>query len=598
MQPDQDDNGGRNFEAKMATRAIRKRLMRFEKASLKHAHTFIIKRLDNVQEVRRHVGAWLLLMGVLIASVVAQTLLTASLYQREAAAEGANYAEGVAGKLDTLNPIFATSAPEKAASELLFAALAGYDRSGTLRPELAESWQITNDGKTYTVTLKPNLKWSDGAPLSARDVAYTYRTIADRNANSPLYLTWANISVRELNERMVEFTLPAPFSPFPHLLTTGILPAHILQSSSLADLRASEFNRNPITSGPFIFASLQSAQGGVGRSVLRVSANARYHGGKPSLERFQLYVYNNEESLARAYRTNEINAAADVNVTQAEQLKDLKNTVIISAPINNVTLAMLKNDSPVLADINIRRALLLGTDRTKIVSQTLFGRVGQVSGPIPTSLLANQPVATQAPFNRDEANRLLDAAGWVRGTDGVRTKDGQPLRLDIVAGKGGDYPLVLQELSRQWSELGVTVNTTLVEDKDIQQNVVSPRVYDVILYELTVGGDPDVYAYWHSSQATSRGLNLANYRSGKADDALDSARARSEPDLRSAKYKTFVDQWVADVPAIALYQPTMIYVQKDSVTSFDNRFQFTDPVDRYSSVQYWASTRQLMSNTP
>jgi peptide/nickel transport system substrate-binding protein len=148
----------------------------------------------------------------------------------------------------------------------------------------------------------------------------------------------------------------------------------------------------------------------------------------------------------------------------------------------------------------------------------------------------------------------------------------------------------------QWARVGVTFDSQLVRPDDIQQNVIIPRAYDVLIYELAIGGDPDVYAYWHSSQANDRGFNLSEYKSAQADDALDSARSRSDPALRTAKYHTFTQRWLADVPAIGLYRPGLTYIQTKGITSFTSR-NLTDPVDRYVNIRSWSASKVQMRPT-
>ena len=130
------------------------------------------------------------------------------------------------------------------------------------------------------------------------------------------------------------------------------------------------------------------------------------------------------------------------------------------------------------------------------------------------------------------------------------------------------------------------------------QNILQPRNFDVLLYQLNIGADPDVYAYWHSSQASMQGQNYSNYSNAISDDALNSARARTEPDLRNAKYITFAKQWLADVPAIGLYQSTTQYVVSRNAHSFDNSNILISPVDRYSDVLNWSVGNSNVYKTP
>ena len=157
-------------------------------------------------------------------------------------------------------------------------------------------------------------------------------------------------------------------------------------------------------------------------------------------------------------------------------------------------------------------------------------------------------------------------------------------------------------MKKDWAPLGVKLQTTVVDTsdptQDFTQNILQPRAYDVLVYELSIGADPDVYAFWHSSQVGQRGLNLSVYTSGVADDALTSARARSEPELRDIKYKAFARQWLNDVPAIGLYQSSLQYVESKQVTALEDEQKLVSPYDRYSSILYWTAGRASVYKTP
>lgn len=587
----------RQFEKLRSSKNVKRRLRKMESASVKHAHKFIVKRWENIREVRRHALAWLFLLGILIGSLALQTSLMRSAYQEPVASERGTYSEGVLGRLDTLNPIYATTQPERSAAKLLFAGLLAYDTSGSLKTDLAKSWRVEEQGKRYVVTLKKDIIWSDNEPITAKDVAFTINSIKDADARSPHYSSWRDIMVSAPDDRTVVFDLPVAYAPFPHFLTIGILPAHKFKNVPAADLRAAAFNRQPITSGPFDFRSLQTIDIDKGRLVVHMVANEQYHGSTPKLQRFQLYVYGDRDELRKAFMSAEVSAVADFTADDLAQIGELSQYNVRDIPVNNVALALFKTDSEILGDSKVRSALRLATDRDSLIRTALNGRARAAETPIPSSMLSGSEELKQPAYDPKEAERLLTEAGWVVGEDGKRSKDGQPLRLSVVTIKTGDYPNVLESLSSQWAKVGVRVDPVLADPADIQQNILAPRGYDVLLYELAIGGDPDVYAYWHSSQVNMRGLNLANYKSSKADDALASARSRFEKDLRGAKYKTFVQQWLNDVPGVVLYQPTMHYISRDPI-SIEGKSPLVDSVDRFRNVQYWSLSQEMKNQTP
>src|SRR5690606_34234585 len=120
----------------------------------------------------------------------------------------------------------------------------------------------------------------------------------------------------------------------------------------------------------------------------------------------------------------------------------------------------------------------------------------------------------------------------------------------------------------------------------------------VLIYELLIGADPDVYAYWHSSQIGSTGYNFSNYSDPIADAALVSARSRLEPDLRNSKYKAFAQQWLEDVPAIGLYQPVVVYAANQYVRSVAEDMPFVTPAEHYANVLEWSVRERTVNKTP
>lgn len=574
-----------------------KRARKIESATLKHAHTFIIRRWDNVKSVRRFALGWLVLVALLIGASALQMLQYRESFSRVAAADGGTYAEGVVGPLETINPIFSTTSAERSASELIFAGLVGYDRNNSLRGELADTWRIENNGTRYIFDLKQNVMWHDGTPVTADDVVFTIDRIKNPLTRSPLLGSWRGIAVKKTAPYQVTFDLPSAYSPFPHALTLGILPKHLLNDVPAESLRENEFNREPVGSGAFVFNRLQLIDPDNDRVVLYLTANGEYVRGTPKLERFQLHVYGNHEQVKQAFLTSEVNAAADLTTDDMRQIYEQRPQARdLEATIYDGTYAMFRMDSPKLSDVKVREALRLSVDRSALIDQLHgFGRT--LNGPLLGAHYASLSTKMQPRFDVAEAGKKLDEAGWTLQNN-IRTKDGVPLELTVVAPQIGDYPTILEATVENWRKLGIKVETQLASTDTIQQNVLLPRAYDVLIYELALGVDPDVYAYWHSSQADPRGLNLANYKSEVSDEALASARSRAESGLRQPKYEAFVDRWIADVPAVALYQPVLNYVTTESSRGLSQNAIVNDTIARYRSVELWTVQTAVYERTP
>jgi peptide/nickel transport system substrate-binding protein len=573
-------------------RTIKGHLRRMERITLRHAHKFIIRRLANLREVRRHAFSWIILVSLLSVLAWWQSTVSAAPYSADIPAEGGVYTEGVVGAIDNLNPIFAATQAERSASRLIFANLLTYDEKSDLVGELARTWSFDSTGKVFTLQLKPQARWQDGAAITADDIVFTFSLIKNADTRSPLYASWRNIGVEKIDNQTVRFLLPAAYAGFANSLTIGMLPMHTLKNVKPSELRTEPFNRAPsVGSGPFAFQGLSAVDAAQTHYLVRMIANPLYVLGAPKLAGFQLHAYKDREELPKALRNQEVASISDTVMSQLTSLdSDLFQRT--DAPLNNGVYAFLRTDASALGDVRVRQALQLATDHGAI-SKLFQGEVSKLEGPLLPTQLGFSADTRQPAMNLTRAKQLLDEAGWTQAGPGSRrVKNGQPLKLRLTTVSSGDYPALAQALMDQWSKIGVEFDSSLVKAEDIQQNIILPRAYDVLIYEIAIGSDPDVYAYWHSSQATARGFNLSDYKSPKVDDALDSARTRLDPNLRAAKYHLFLQQWLADVPAIGLYRPSLVYIHKKDVVTF-NGHALIDPVDRYFDVRYWASGKTL-----
>ena len=595
-----EERGWRQFQRlTFDSKKMSRRVKKAEGATVRHARKFIVTRLDNIRSVRRHIITWLLLVGAMIIAVGVQYVWFQNSYKTMAAAHGGTYAEALLGPVDTLDPLYAASDAELATSRLLFSSLFNYDETGHLHGDLAQDMTVDKTGRIYTIKLRPNVQWHDGYTLTAKDVAFTIDLIKNPETRSPLRINWQDITAKAIDDSTVQFQLPAVYAAFPNALTFAVLPQHVLGDVAPGAVRENSFSRKPIGSGPFSFSLLQKIDAARQRKVVHMVAFNKYYGGTAFVNRFEIHAYDSQDAMARALRTGEVSATAGLTSADVAQMD--KNTyTTIDKPVNSGVYALFNTQSPILKDRAVRQALELGTD-TVAIRKSLAVPVPSLDLPFINGQLTGPGVPRPAPFNTEKASALLRKAGWLmKGS--VREKKGQQLSLTIATTKNAQYEKALETLSGQWRKLGVKVNTNIVDTAEptsnFVQNVLQPRSYDVLLYELFIGADPDVYAYWHSSQLGTNGYNFSNYASGASDDALSSARSRLEPELRNVKYKAFARQWVADVPAIGLYQPVMEYVSSKNVHALDPSSTLVSVYDRYANVLSWNVEQKSVYKTP
>lgn len=596
-----DDNRGkwnRLPKINLDSRAVTKHMRKVESATTRHAHKFIIKRWSNVREVQRHVVLWILVMGLLIAATGLQLMWYQQSYRTTAPALDGTYAEAVLGPIDTLNPLFADTSAEQSASYLMFSRLLRYDKTGHLNYDLARDIKINETNTIYTVSIRPDVKWHDGTALTANDIAFTIGLIKNPNVRTAI-TGWDDIAVKVINDMTIQFTLRATYAAFEHALTFPIVPKHILGSIAASTILENNFSQNPIGSGPFKLSFVQNVGTSSTRKVISMDRNDNYYGGFAKLLRFQLHVYNTSDEIIHALSINEVNAASDLSPADTNNV-DLKRYVVSFKSIQSGVYAIINTRSNLLKDVAIRRALRLATDTVAIRHKLLAGTLPLDLPLTKSQLTGDLPKAPK--YDLASAQKALDDAGWKLNAKKVREKDGKEFRISVVTIKNSEFESVLETLAGQWRSLGIVIDTQIVDPNDVSQNVVKsvlqPRNFDVLLYQLNIGADPDVYAYWHSSQISNQGLNFSNYSDIISDDALTSARARVEPVLRNAKYITFVTKWLNDVPAIGLYQSTAQYVRSNNVRSFDNSTVVISAIDRYSDVLDWSVGSRNVYRTP
>lgn len=553
------------------------------------------KRLERLGVVKRFVSTWLLLVVLLIGIVVAQIRSLSSYYQVQAAAPGGTYTEGVLGAFTNANPIYATGSADITVAKLLFAGLLTYDHKNRLTGDLAESWSVDEAGTKYTVKLKPGLTWHDGKPLTAADVVFTFKVIQNPDARSPLFSSWANIVVAAVDERTVTFSLPNPLASFPYSLTTGIVPYHILGDVTMTNMRSVSFNSTqPVGAGPFRWQAIELTSGSADKREEKIALRAfdKYHAGKPQLNGFVVRTFRDQERLIKSFKDREITGMAGLTQVPESLLGD--STIrTYNLPLTAAVMTFFRTQDGVLADVHIRQALTAATD-TRAILEGLQYPTRAVRQALLKGQVAYDSRYDQIRFDPGAANKMLESSGWVLGPEGIRTKDGKRLECSLYFLDNPEYSWVAAQLARQWRAVGVAVQLQPREEdefKGILSRAPSPgnRPYDALLYGISLGSDPDVYVYWHSSQIDLRSpvrLNFSEYKSGIADAALEAGRTRLDPALRTVKYQPFLQAWQADVPALGLYQPRFLYVTHGAVHGLDEH-PINNDAGRLLNVSNW-----------
>ncbi len=582
------------FELKRRSKGLKKRARKAEGATIRHARRFVVNRWENIREVRAHIILWLTGIAMLIALVGMQMLWFQRAYLATEPISGGTYAEAVIGPINTLNPLYATTPAEIAAGQLLFSSLYSYDSSGHLKGDIAVSMK-TDDAKTYTVVLRDDARWHNGKQVTAEDVIFTVELMKNTAARSVMNASWRGVEAKQIDKHTVEFTLPATYVAFPQALTFAILPKHLLCDVQPSSLRESSFSKSPIGSGPFSLRLLQVVNAASGRKVVHLAATEQHYEGRPRLDRLQLHVYDSGEAIGQALRTGEVNAASDVPIDIASSVNSQRYDQV-AKNINSGVYVIFNAANPVLGDDSVRKALQIGTNTQEIRNQFEV-KPQRLDLPFVSDQVIGADALRAPKYDLDAADKLLTESGWIM-QNGSRIKNDVKLQLRLVTRKSPEYQKVLAVLIKQWKILGIDVQQQVVDVNDTAQNfaqdILQRRNYDVLLDELVIGGDPDVFAYWHSLGI----LNFANYSNQTSDDALASARTQLNPELRAVKYIAFANRWLADAPAIGLYQSNTIYFHSKASRSLEPGEKLVSNNEHYANVRYWTAEQGSVYKTP
>ncbi len=574
------------------------------------------------------------------------TLLSARLMS--APAVGGRYIEAVVGAPQRINPLFAsTNDTDVDLTRFIYSGLMRHDSSQRLVPDLAIKYDVSDDKLVYTFSLKQGVHWHDGEPFTAEDVVFTFESIQDPAINSPLLVSFQGILVEALDEYTVRFTLPEAFSAFLSTLTVGMLPEHIWTSVPADQMRLSQKNIQPIGTGPYQFSKFLKDDSGriVRYELIRVED---WYRQSPYIEEFIFAFYSAYAGPGGAIqdlREKKVDGLHFVPYDLRSQVLR-KHLVLRTLQLPQYTALMFNTShTSFLEELDVRKMLTCSIDKERILRETLDNEGQIIHSPVLPGFPGYDPERKTERCDTATANETLDDTysrltvdaykekllheeivrykasltvasstpeGETAPTESVdvpenilqqmrdaidtRIDPAQPfyrvddddtiVTLSIVTSDTTEYAQAAHLVAGMWQELGIVTTISLVPAKDISKQVLKERKYDVLLYGMIVGDDPDQYAFWHSSQAVFPGLNLSRYVNRSVDTVLEDAREKTDPDELATTYREFQDLLLADAPAVFLYMPTYTYALSDMIQGFDV-VRISHPADRFNSIESW-----------
>lgn len=497
------------------------------------------------------------------------------------------YTEGVAGTWQRINPIFATSNEVDAdISRLVFAGLLKAGPEQDVRPDLADLPEVSGDGLSYTFRLKDGLKWHDGEPLTASDVAFTIHRIQDASfrGDEALADSWEGVGIDTPDDHTVVFHLQQPSAPFlARNATIGILPEHLLGQLTAQQLYDAPFNAAPVGSGPYRVESINDAE-----AVLRAFGD--YHEGRPKIDRFRVRFYDDYPSALRAANGGEIDGLLLREVlSEAQSTEVAKMHGMEATPLERTAhiILYLNNDKINLSDSRVRKAISIAVDRRAIVAATFFGGATASSSAIPPGSWAYDAEYDQLDVDLAEAKQLLTDAGWkANPTTGILIHEGEEFRMTIRTDNDPIRVAVAESIRRQLEPLGIRASVISTTFAVLRRDFLQERKYDAAVTGWDQGADPDPYFAWHSSQTGTAGLNIGNFADIVVDELIAKARTANDLEVRKEQYRQFQEKWEQLAPGVVIAYPQYLYVHRSSLEGVEPGLAGSG-ADRFWNVAQW-----------
>lgn len=509
------------------------------------------------------------------------------------AAEGGVYTEALVGSLQRLNPLFDSNNPaDQDVDRLIFSGLVKFDSRGIAQPDLADSWTISQDGTIYNFTLKKNLVWQDGEPITSADIVFTTGLISQGGdaISADLSKFWAQVKVVSLDDSHFQFVLPEAFSPFLDYLTFGVLPKHLLGSMTYDEIVNSSFNLQPIGSGPYQYDSLAVENNTItGVTLTRFD---RYAGDAAYIDKIVIRYYADSASAYQAYLDGYVQGISNVTNDVLPKVLANEDLNLYSSRLPKISLVLFNlNDSsvPYFQNKEVRQALYLAINRQLIVNNVYDGQAILANGVIFPGTWAYLDSLEPVNYDPEQAAELLKQQGYVitGDTDPVRKKD--DTAIDFVLSYPDDdlHKAIAEEIQKDWEALNIKVTLEAVPVASFVSDKLNSRGYQAALVDLNLANspDPDPYPFWDQGQISS-GQNYSQWSDRTVSDTLEQARVSTDFEERVRLYHNFQYLFAQENPALPLFYPVYNYAVDKSVQGVSIGPLFST-ADRFDYVNSW-----------
>ncbi len=464
---------------------------------------------------------------------------------------------GDIGDASNLIPLLASDSASHSVAGMVFNGLVKYDKDMNIVGDLAESWDVTQNGLVITFHLRKGVQWHDGKPFTAADVLYTYQVTTNPKTPTAYAGDFLKIKKAEvLDDYTFRVTYDKPFAPALISWASAILPRHLLEGK---DITKSPLTRHPIGTGPYKFKEWVA-----GQKIVLVS-NENYFEGRPYIDGRVTRIIPDTATMFLELRAQNIGM---MGLTPLQYTRQTDNNLFKENFNKYRYLSFaytylgynLKN--PLFTDKRVRQAISYAVNKDEIISGVLLGLGKPATGPYKHGTWAYNDKVKIYNYDPAKARELLKQAGLTdTNHDGVLEKDGKPFEFEILTNQGNETRQKCAEIiQRQLKEVGISVKIRIVEWSAFVTDFINKRRFDAVILGWTIPLDPDAYDVWHSSKTSPEELNFVSYKNPEADEMLEKGRSTFNQAERKKYYDRFQEILVEDQPYTFLYVPEELII--------------------------------------
>jgi len=493
--------------------------------------------------------------------------------------ESGSYIEGVVGQPKFINPIISNTDTDRDLSQIVYSDLT----------ELLDHYNVGSDGKTWNVFLKSDLLWSDDKPLTSDDVIFTIETIQDPEAHSPLFTTWQGIIANRISELEIEFTLRNQYVFFlDNLKDLKIVPKHIFGSIPSSNLKLSNYNLEPVGSGPYKYVNYDLRNDGF-ITEYSFSINPNYAGKKAFIQELSIKFFQGSEELIDSFNSRKISGFGNLSPKNIEKLK-LSNKLIDLKMPRYYAIFLNQNMNEALKEKAVRQALDISTDKNKMISEVFNGKAEIVNQPLTSTIEGYKDLGSEN-FSIEKAIEILEKDGWkINQETGTREKkvgkNTVRLELQLIVPQIQFLTDVADLIKTDWEKIGIKLDVIKLNPSDINEDVIKNRNYQMLLFGNILKNNPDIFSFWHSSEKFYPGLNLSMFQNKKADESIEKIRKEMDMEKRIGEVGNLQEIIKNEEPAIFLFSPYYLYASIKNLGGLDGKSLIT-PSDRFKNINEW-----------